>query len=129
MDMILGDDQEGFDLVLQQQSDIQLVEDPSQRMLNIIKVALFTDSNWMGADLLPGSVGSQLEALIRLPISMDSRLKVEQEIRRSLQVVLDEGLVKKMEVSVRIIDNRKYSMVITYDQEQLILDPLLEVRE
>ncbi|NIZ47811.1 phage GP46 family protein (plasmid) [Entomospira nematocerorum] len=129
MDILLDDGREGFDLVLDLHSDIMLVKDLRSRIVNTIKLALFTDNDWAGNSLLTGSIGSKMEQMIRQPVSMSQRTILEREIRQALAFMIADGLVSNLDVSLILVDNCRYILRIIVDNEEFTIDNLLEIKE
>lgn len=111
MDIMLGDDREGFDLVLEDNFDLQLATTHGDRLINCMKIALFTQFGWMSHSEL----GTRLEFLLRLPVSMVHRLQIQKEIERSLYFLLVENLIRSIDIDVVIVDNKKYELRIFID--------------
>ena len=129
MDILLGDDANGFDLLLGQNSDISLATSNQDRLWNAIKIALFTADSWAAHSLLGAPLGSSLDRLVRLPVNEQNRKVVEQEMQRVLSFVMSENMAKSLLEQVIIVDRKRYSLRLTVDGRQLVLDNLLEVRE
>lgn len=127
MDVMLGDDANGFDLLLLDH-DIRLVSTAEENLWNAIKVALFTQDSWAGNALLPTPIGSSLDRLVRLPVNEENRKRIQRELERALAFVLEEKLAKELVASVIIVDRKRYSLRLAVDGKSLVLDALLEVR-
>ncbi|NIZ47780.1 hypothetical protein PVA44_07620 (plasmid) [Entomospira nematocerorum] len=127
MDVMLGDDANGFDLMLID-NDIRLVSSAEESLWNTIKVALFTQDSWSGNALLSVPIGSSLDRLVRLPVNEDNRKRIQRELARALHFILEEKLAKELIASVIIVDRKRYSLRLAVDGKSLSLDSLLEVR-
>ncbi|HJH55534.1 MAG TPA: hypothetical protein K8V77_05565 [Brachyspira hyodysenteriae] len=112
-DIVLKIDENGSDIVLKGNS-IEL--DPTLNMS--LMVSLFSNKEWFGNSLVDENdrIGSDIEKIKE--VSLIGRKKLEDEIKSSLQYLINEDKAKDVNVNVRIVgdgkkENKRYDINTT----------------
>ena len=112
-DIVLKIDENGSDIVLKG-SSIEL--DPALNMS--LMVSLFSNKEWFGNSLLDENdrIGSDIEKIKE--VSLIGRKKLEDEIKSSLQYLINENKAKDVNVNVLIVgdgkkENKRYDINTT----------------
>ena len=117
-DIVLKITEDGSDIVLSGNSSIEL--DPTLNMS--LMVTLFSNKEWFGNSLLNENdrIGSDIETIKE--VSIMGRKKLEDEIKSSLQYLINENKAKDVNVNVRIVgDGKKENK--RYDINTVITEP------
>ena len=117
-DIVLKITEDGSDIVLSGNSSIEL--DPTLNMS--LMVSLFSNKEWFGNSLLDENdrIGSDIEKIKE--VSLIGRKKLEDEIKSSLQYLINENKAKDVNVNVLIVgDGKKENK--RYDINTVITEP------
>ncbi|MEI0477303.1 hypothetical protein [Brachyspira pulli] len=117
-DIVLKITEDGSDIVLSGNSSIEL--DPTLNMS--LMVTLFSNKEWFGNSLLNENdkIGSDIETIKE--VSIMGRKKLEDEIKSSLQYLINENKAKDVDANVRIVgDGKKENK--RYDINTVITEP------
>ncbi|MEI0538027.1 hypothetical protein [Brachyspira pulli] len=113
-DIVLKITEDGSDIVLSGNSSIEL--DPTLNMS--LMVTLFSNKEWFGNSLLNENdkIGSDIETIKE--VSIMGRKKLEDEIKSSLQYLINENKAKDVDANVRIVgdgkkENKRYDINTT----------------
>lgn len=113
-DIVLKITEDGSDIVLSGNSSIEL--DPTLNMS--LMVTLFSNKEWFGNSLLNENdkIGSDIETIKE--VSIMGRKKLEDEIKSSLQYLINENKAKNVDANVRIVgdgkkENKRYDINTT----------------
>ena len=116
-DIVLKIDENGSDIVLKG-SSIEL--DPTLNMS--LMVSLFSNKEWFGNSLVDENdrIGSGIEKIKE--VSLIGRKKLEDEIKSSLQYLINEDKAKDVNVNVHIVGDGKNENK-RYDINTIITEP------